>query len=65
MTQAQVRINFWESLKVIDSKLYNKANRSLRQNKQSTEIRIYFTEYIEHLYNDGDITEKQAIKYTL
>jgi hypothetical protein len=65
MTQTQVRKNFWQTLKIIAPELYAKGKRSKRQNEQITDIRIQFCEYIEHLYNDGDITEKQRNNYTL
>jgi hypothetical protein len=65
MTQAQVRQNFWQTLKIIAPELYAKGKPSKRQNEQITDIRIFFCEYIQHLLNDGDITEKQANNYTL
>ena len=65
MTQAQVRKNFWQTLKNIAPELYAKGKRSKRQNEQITDIRIQFCEYIQHLRQDGDITEKQANNYTL
>lgn len=65
MTQAQVRKDFWTMLQTIDPELYAKGKRSKRQNEQITDIRIYFCDFIEHLYNDGDITEKQRNNFTL
>ena len=65
MTQAQVRQNFWKNLQIIAPELYAKGKRSKRQNEQITDIRLFFCEYIEHLFNDGDITEKQRNNFTL
>jgi hypothetical protein len=65
MNQAQVRKNFWQTLEIIAPELYAKGKRSKRQNEQITDIRIQFCEYIQHLLNDGDITEKQANNFTL
>ena len=65
MTQAQVRKDFWTMLQIIEPELYAKGKRSKRQNEQITNIRIYFCDFIEHLYNDGDITEKQRNNFTL
>jgi hypothetical protein len=65
LTQNQVRRNFWETLKFLEPDLYKKGKRSKRQNEQITDIRIFFCDYIEHLRQDGDITEEQANKFTL
>ena len=65
MTQAQVRKDFWTMLQIIAPELYAKGKRSKRQNEQITDIRIYFCDFLEHLYNDGDITEKQRNNFTL
>lgn len=65
MTQTQVRQNFWENLQIIAPELYAKGKRFKRQNEQITDIRIFFCEYIQHLLDDGDITEKQANNFTL
>lgn len=65
MTQAQVRKDFWTMLQIIAPELYAKGKRSKRQNEQITDIRIYFCDFIEHLYNDGDITDKQRNNFTL
>ena len=65
MTQAQVRKDFWTMLQIIAPELYAKGKIFKRQNEQITDIRIYFCDFLEHLYNDGDITEKQRNNFTL
>lgn len=65
MTQAQVRKDFWTMLKEIDPIQYQKSKPNKPQNEQPTDTRVIFCDFLEHLYNDGDITDKQRNNYTL
>lgn len=64
-TQKQVRNAFWQFLKESNPELFKFAKVSKRQNDQITDIRLTFTDWLNHLYESGEITEKQVNNYTL
>jgi hypothetical protein len=65
MTQKQFRINFWQNLKDTNPELYKYGKRSQRQNKQITDIRLSFCDFLENAHRNNEITEKQAQYFTL
>jgi len=60
-TDEQIRQRFWDSHPEFDEDY----NPSLEQNDYCTDIRIAFTDFIEELRNNGQITEEQAYEITL
>ena len=52
---------FWQSY----PQFKNEYRVKKTQNDYRTDIRISFTEYIDHLYRNEEITEKQVNKITL
>lgn len=65
MTQKQIRQNFWQYLKETSPALYIKGKRAKGQNEQIADIRCLFVEWLDNLYKNGQITEKQVNSYTL
>jgi hypothetical protein len=63
--QKQIRKSFLEYLKLINPELYKQGKRSKRQNEQKTDVRLTFIDFVDHLYNDGDISEAMRKKVTL
>jgi|688.fasta_scaffold309549_4 hypothetical protein len=63
--QKQIRQAFWQYLKLINPELYKQGKRSKRQNEQKTDVRLTFIDFVDHLYNDGDISEAMRKKVTL
>ena len=64
-TQKQVRSAFWQFLKESNPELFKFAKVSKGQNEQVTDIRVSFTDWTDHLFKSGQITEKQVNNYTL
>lgn len=65
MTQKEIRINFWGWLQETNPEIYQKGKKSKTQNEQVIDVRIAFTDYIEHLSRNGSISENLARKVTL
>ena len=64
-TQKQVRQAFWQFLKESNPELFKFAKVSKSQNEQITDIQVRFTDWLDHQYKSGQITEKQVNSYTL
>lgn len=60
-TQAEVRKSFWESF----PEFKNEYRTRKRQNDYRTDIRCLFVDFLNQLLKSGEITQKQANKYTL
>ena len=63
--QKQVRTAFWQFLKASNPELFKFAKVSKRQDQQITDIRVSFTDWLDHLFKSGKITENQVNNYTL
>ena len=61
LTQKQVRKLFWESFTEFKSEYRTRK----KQNDYNCTIRSSFNFFIDSLCRDGQITQKQADKYTL
>ena len=57
-TQKAIRESFWQNNT-------NLVRRSGSQNKQTTDTRMAWCDYVESLHRNGEITEKMAYKVTL
>lgn len=64
-TQKQVRTAFWQFLKESNPELFKFAKVSKRQNEQITDIRVTFTDWMDHLFKSGQLNTKQYNNYTL
>jgi hypothetical protein len=61
-TFKQIRNDFWATL----PEDLRKDRRSRKtQNEYCTDIRVAFTDFIDHLHKSGEITDKQAQNITL
>jgi hypothetical protein len=63
--QKQVRKAFWQFLRESNPELFKRAKVSKGQDEQITDIRVTFTGWLDSMYKDGQITEKQVNNYTL
>jgi hypothetical protein len=63
--QKQVRKAFWQFLRESNPELFKFAKVSKGQDEQFTDIRCCFVEWLDGIYKDGKITEKQVNNYTL
>lgn len=64
-TQKQIRTNFWQYVKEYAPEYSKEYKASKKQNHYKTDIRVLFTDYIENLRRNGDISENLAYKVTL
>jgi hypothetical protein len=60
-TQKQVRESFWQA----HPQFINERRSRKTQNDYRTDIRVSFTDHVDHLMKDGQISESLAYKVTL
>ena len=60
-TQTQIRQSFWEA----HPQFKDDYKVTYRQNQYCTDIRCAFVDYVDHLVENGDISEKLADRVTL
>ena len=61
LTKKQIREMFWNE----HSQFKNDFRKTYNQNDYPTDIRVSFTDFTWHLYQNGLITEKQLNNTTL
>lgn len=64
-TQAQVRAAFWEAHPDLEMEARKRGTKSKGQNAQFTDTRLAFTDFLEHLHRDGQISDALAQRVTL
>jgi len=64
-TIKEVRANYWQYLATVRPELAKMKRTRLSQNDYCTDIRVIFTDYVNHLLVSGDISEKLAQRVTL
>lgn len=64
-TQAQVRAAFWAAFPSFDEQARAAGLRWKRQNEHCATVRCSFTDFVDQLVRNGDISEKLAQRVTL
>jgi len=60
-TQTEVRNAFWEAYPQFAAQRRSKK----RQNDYSTDIRVSFCDFVDHIRNNGEISESLAYRVSL
>lgn len=60
-TFKEVRNSFWEN----HPQFKDEYRKTWSQNKYRADIRVSFTDWVDHLMKSGEITEKLAYRVTL
>lgn len=64
-TQSQIRAAFWEAHPEHDASARKRGTRSKSQNHQNCDCRMAFSDFIDSLAHNGEISEKLAQRVTL
>ena len=64
-TQRQLREEFWSNFPDLECRINHNTGNPLRQNKQPTDTRMAFVDWVDQLERSGEISERLAERATL